>query len=92
MQLAQLREGEIHADAHAAAERHAHSAQPVDLGLEYLAGQAVGGNPVGQDPAGSIVGIVDGDRIAEANEVIGTRQARRPGADDADALLVKPRR
>ena len=50
------------------------------------------GNAVAQQPADAIGALEDGDRVAGAIQLIGGGEARRPRADDRDALAGARRR
>jgi hypothetical protein len=63
-----------------------------DFGIEDIARQPVFRNAEAHHPAGHRAGFVDLDRMAEAAQVVGGRQARRPSADDKHALAALLRR
>ena len=58
----------------------------VDLLVEQVGRQAVGGDAVAQLPAGVLMRLEDLDLVAVGAQVVGRREAGRPRADDADAL------
>ncbi len=60
--------------------------EPVDLGVEHGARQAVGRDAVAHHPARLRAVVAHRDRVAEPGEVVGGRQAAGTGADDEDAL------
>ena len=54
----------------------------LDLGVEHVAGQPVGGDAVPHHPAGLGPVVTDHDLVAATGEVVGGGQPARPGADD----------
>jgi hypothetical protein len=52
---------------------------PVDLGTHDIAGKPVRGNPVAHHPARLRTRVANLDRMAEARQMVGRRQAARPG-------------
>ncbi len=67
-------------------------AQPVDLGLDDVLGQAELGDAVDQHAAGGVEGLEDRDLVAALGELARGGQPGRPGADDRDALAGRRRR
>jgi len=64
-------------------------AQPLnlpDLGLEHRARHAVGGDAEVHHAARDRPGVANLHRVAEAGEMVGGRQAGRPGADHKHSL------
>ncbi len=72
-------------------ERHAQIEDPLDLGVEHVAREAVLGDAEAHHAAGQRAGLVDRDRVAEASEVVGSGQARGARADDEHALAGRRR-
>ena len=66
-------------------EDHAEHAQPVDLGVEDVARQAVAGDAVAHHPARLGTAVAHRDRVAQPGEVVGGRQPAGAGADDQHA-------
>ena len=60
----------------------------LDLGVEHVARQPILGNAEAHHPAGERSGVDDLDAVAEAPQVIGSRQSRGSGADDEHALAA----
>ena len=58
----------------------------VDPAVDVVLGHLEVGDAVGQQPAGPVVALVDGDRVPGAAELLGGGQARRAAADDRHAL------
>ena len=75
-------------DAMLARHAHTHRRDARDLSTEHVARQAVGRDPVAHHPAGLVAGVADLDLVAEPRQVVGGRQAARPGADDQHALTA----
>ena len=73
-------------------ERHAEVEDALDLGIEHIARQPVFRNAEAHHAAGERPGLVDLDRMAEPAQMIGGRQAGRPGADHQHALAALGRR
>ena len=73
---------------HAVVELDVDSAveNPLDLGVELLARQAVVGDAVAQHAAEVRALLEDRDLVPHEGEVVGAREARRAAADHADAL------
>jgi hypothetical protein len=61
-------------------------AQPVDLGVEHGARQAVGRDAVAHHPARLAPDVAHRHRVPEAHEVVGRGQPARAAADDEDAV------
>ena len=59
---------------------------PVDLGLQALARQAVAGDAVAQHAAQVVALLIDGHLVAHHGQVVGTGKASRAAADHGDAL------
>ena len=72
-------------DAVALLEAHAERRDPVDLGVQDVAGQPVGGDAVAHHPAGLGAVVADDDVVAEPGQVVRGRQPARAGADDEHA-------
>ncbi len=69
-------------DPVAGGEAHAHRGNPADLGVEDVTRHPVGRDAVAHHPAGRIARVPDLDLVAEPGQVVGGRQAARPGTDD----------
>ena len=65
---------------------HAHRHDPVQLGIQHVAGQPVARNAVPHHPAGHGARVADLDLVAEPRQVVGGGQSARPRADDQDSL------
>jgi len=61
-------------------------ADPVDLAIQDVARQAVGRDAEVHHPAGHRPGVADLDVMAHQRQVMGARQAARPGTDDQHPL------
>jgi hypothetical protein len=57
--------GDVVGDGAAGFEGDAEVEDALDLGVEDVVGQAVGGDAVAHHAAGHIAGVADGDRVAE---------------------------
>ena len=57
---------------------------PVDLGVQHVAGQPIGGDPVPQHPAGSVGPVHQVDGMAPATQVVGRAQPGRARAHHQD--------
>ena len=79
-------------DAVVLLEGDAEGAQPVDLGVEDVARQAVAGDAVAHHPAGLGPAVAHRDRVTLAGEVVGGGQPAGAGADDDDAAAGARRR
>ena len=63
-------------------QRDAHVEDAVDLGVQDVAGQPVLRDAVAHImPPGSATGVLDRHHVTQAGEVVGGRQAGRPGPD-----------
>ncbi len=58
---------------------------PADLGVEDVAGQAVGGDAVAHHAPRLLVGVGHDDVVAESGELVGAGEAGGAGADDEHA-------
>ena len=67
-------------------ERHPHVEDPLGLGVEHVARQAVLGDPESHHPAHHRAGLVDRHVVAEAAQVVRRGETRGPGADDEHPL------
>ena len=65
---------------------HAHRHDPVQFGIEHVAGQPVARNAVPHHPAGRRARVADLDLVAEPRQVVGGGQTAGPRADDQDPL------
>ncbi len=74
------------ADLRIELERDAEVEDAVDFRLQDLARQPVLRDPEAHHAARDRTGLADRDRVTPQREVIRRRQARRPGADDQNAL------
>ena len=74
--------------AHGRLEAHVDAAvqDPLDLGVEALARQAVARDAVAQHAAEVLARLEDRDLVAHDREVVGAREAGRTAAHDGDAL------
>ena len=72
-------------DALAAAQLDAEREDPLDLRVEHLARQAVGGDAVAHHPPGPRGGVAHRHVVPAQCEVVGGGEARGPGADDEHA-------
>ena len=84
--LLEVAQGEVAAHDGVEPKLDAEPDDPVDLGAQRLARQAVLGDADGHHAAGDRHRLEDRDAIAEAGEVVGGRHAGRSAADDGDAL------
>ena len=75
-------------DLGAGVDRDAQHLDLVEFLLEQLGRQPVGRNAVAQHAAGVFLRLEDLDLVAVGAQVVGRGQARRAGADDADALAA----
>ena len=82
----EVRQGEVAAHRGVELQLDAQAEDPLDLLLEDLARQPVLGDADGHHAAGDRHRLEDGDRVAEAGEVVGGRHAGRPAAHDRDLL------
>ena len=87
--LAQLLDGDVLADLHAAAEDHAQLLEHVDLRVEHGLLQTEARDAVAEHAAGQLVLVEDGDAVVVAGEVVGAAQTRGAGADDGDLLVAE---
>ena len=75
-----------------AVDPHAQRRDPVDLAVEHVARQPVGGDAVAHHPARLGARVADLDLVAEPGQVVGGRQPARPGADDEHPPAAARRR
>ncbi len=73
-------------DLGAGVDRDVQQLDLLELLVEQVGRQAVGRNAIAQHPPGLLLCLEDLDPVAVGAQVIGRRQARGTGADDADAL------
>src|SRR5206468_10210495 len=83
--LAQLGERDVAADLTVEMERDAGPAQQLFAALHDLLLELEVRDAVDQQAADPVVAIVDRDLVALAAQLLGGGEARRTGADDADA-------
>jgi len=69
-------------DPVAAHDAHAKAAEALDLRVEHVAWQPVGGDAVAHHPARLRAGVADLDLVPPAGEVVGGGQSARTGTDD----------
>ncbi len=74
------------ADAGTGVDRDAQHADLVELLLEQVRRQAIRRDAITQHAAGLLLRLEDLDVVAVGAQVVRSRQAGRPGADDADPL------
>ena len=86
--FADLREGDVFADARLAFDLHAEGADIVDLLGDDVARQTVGGNRPAEHAARLGELFEDRDLVAAQGQIPGGRQPGRTGADDGDLLLA----
>ncbi len=86
--FSQRSDRKVPTQTHIALEFDSHRQYRVDLGLDQFTRQAVNGHTGRQHTAGLVVGLENGDLIAELNEVMSDRQAGNTGADDGDPFAV----
>ena len=84
--FAQLCDGHIFPDLHAAAELDTEFTQDVDLGLHHVFFEAKTRNAVHQHAAGTCFPFKHRRAVALFSEVVCARQARGAAADDGDLL------
>src|SRR5690606_34033747 len=84
--LAQILQGGVAADLEIEMELHAGLDQQLRAAFDDMLFQLEVRDAVDHQPAGAVVAVVDMHLVAEAAQAVGSRQTRRPGADDADAL------
>ena len=77
---------------HPGANLHALGHDVVDLLLQHIAGQTIGGHAHAHHATGDWQRLEDRHGITQPNQVLGGREARGAGADDGDRLVVFPLR
>ncbi len=84
--LAQLLDGDVHTDVHAAAQLDALGEQLLDAPLHDALFDLEVGHAEAHQPAGGLVALEQGDGVADAAQLLGRRHAGGTGADDRDGL------
>ena len=86
--LAQLLDGDVLADFHAAAENDAHFLQHIDFRIQNVLFQAEVRNAVTQHAAGLLVPVKNGNAVVVLCQEVGTAEACGACADDGDLLVA----
>ena len=87
--IAQLADGEILADFHPGLELHAQVLDDLNLRLDDIAGQPVGGNPHAEHAAEDRQFLENGHPVALDGQKIGAGQPGRSGPHDGDLLFAQ---
>ena len=86
--LAELRDGDIFSNLHAAPELHAHFAENVYLGVQNVLFQPEGRDAEREHAAGDRVFVEHGDGVALVGKVVGAAHTGGAGADDGDLFRI----
>jgi len=88
MPVAQLPETNSGTDIGVVLERDTEFEQALDLGIQYIVGQAVLGYCTTQHAADRFTAFVNSGGVTATSHLVSEGQTRRAGADDADRFLV----
>ena len=84
--VAELLDGDVLANFHAAFDLHAHGTDHVDLGIDDILLQLEAGDTVAEHAAGTLVLLEDHGAVAFLGEVESAAEARRACADNSHLL------